>query len=144
MFSPRESKDRRNFWLLIATIYGLLNKNETFQNQSDDLIHWIGVNHMSVIPRLFYLIKNGKLLIIVIKIVDDLLMAGETDSLQDFISRFNGSFELGTVIDGILKFFGLTIIKNEDFSYVIHGDEKLNYIECFHSLELSAKKMILH
>lgn len=48
--SPRESRDKRHYWLLLAAAYGLVNANAKFQVQADELITSIGLSHMAVVP----------------------------------------------------------------------------------------------
>lgn len=130
---PRESRDRRHYWLLLAAAYGLVNANAKFQSQSNDLIRSIGLSHISLVPQLFHLVEKGELVLLVAKSVDDLLIAGVPESTKKFLSRFNSRFSFRTVVSGpgILKFYGLTIEQHEDFSSSIHADDKLNSIECF-------------
>ena len=130
---PRESLDKMYYWLLLVSAYGLVNSNAKWQHHSDEVMFNIGLQHLSVIAQLFYQMKDGKLALIVIKIVDYLLMTGEKSYMDNFIRQFNDKFQFGTVIHGpgILKFFGLTIIQNTDFSCTVHGDEKLMALEVF-------------
>lgn len=130
---PRESRDRRHYWLLLAAAYGLVNANAKFQSQADELIMALGLCHMPLIPQLFYLLKNGVIVLVVIKIVDDLLMTGEDASVNDFIERFNKKFELGTVVrgPGSFKFYGISMSQDEDLSSSVNADEKLNLIDSF-------------
>lgn len=63
---------------------------------------------------------------VVIKIVDELLMTGEDSEVESFYRKSNNKFEHGTNVRGpsFLIFYSLTMIHNDDYSTVIHGDEK--------------------
>lgn len=130
---PREICDRHHYWLLLATTYGLVNTNANFQYQWDELFLDLGLRHLAAIPQLFYSVKNGSVVLIVIKIVDDLLITGETNVASKFIECFNRKFKLGTIVKapGAMKFYGMSIIQLEDFSCTIDADDKLDAIEGF-------------
>lgn len=124
---PRESRDKMFYWLLLVDAYGLVNSNEKWQHNSDEVMFNLGLSHLSVITQLCYQMKNEKLVLIVIKIVDDLLITGEKEFMDNYLNDFNEKFEFGTIIrsPGISKCFDLTILQNNDSSCTIHGDEKL-------------------
>lgn len=71
-----ESQDRRHYWLIITTVYSLVNANSKFQSESDELILYIALRHLAVILQIFYLAKYGLATLFVIKMFDDLLMTG--------------------------------------------------------------------
>lgn len=68
---------------------------------------------------------------IIIKIVDDLLATGTDPALRFFIVGFGKLFKLSETLNGPgrLRFFGLSIVQQDDFSCSIDGDEKLQAIE---------------
>lgn len=61
---------------------------------------------------LFYIKKNGKLILIAAKIVDDIFSPGEHDAVNDFIKGFKAKFKFGTVVNGPgnLLFYGMNIV----------------------------------
>lgn len=77
--------------------------------------------------------KNGRLGLIVIKTVHDLLITGENELMEHFLTNFNEIFECGNVVrgPGILKKFGLGIIRNDYLSCTIHGDENFLALELY-------------
>lgn len=89
---PFDSNDKRHYWLLFVAVCGLVNSNAKFQRQSYYPIYKLCLHHLSVIPQLFYLFKNGRLLLFVIKIVDDLLMTAEDDEVKKICIQFCKSF----------------------------------------------------
>lgn len=74
---PRKSHDKKHCWLLLVSVYGLVNSNAKWQHQCDEVIFNTCLKDLSVITQLFYKMKNGELVIIATKIVNDLLMSGE-------------------------------------------------------------------
>lgn len=68
---------------------------------------------------------------IVIKIVDDILLTGVDSEMRSFIINYNNKYKLGEVVSGPgnLRFYGLNITQEEDFSVSIHADDKLVSIE---------------
>lgn len=124
---PRESRNKIYYWLLLAPAYVLVNWNAKWQHQCDEAMFKLGLLHLSLVYQLFNQMENGKLVIIVIKIVDDLLIAGEKEHVENFLNNFNRKLEFGWLVhaSGILKFFILTIIQHDDLSCTIDGDEKL-------------------
>lgn len=128
-----ERNDERHYWQLDSTVYGLASWNAKFQRQMADLIYQLGLSQLSVIPHLFYVFKNEKLILVVLKVVDDLLMTGQEDEVRNACKKFNQPFELGTVTSNpeILNFYRLTITRIEDFSSAILEDKEINAIDCF-------------
>ena len=63
--------------------------------------------------------------------VDDLLLTGTDESLRQFVTDFHQKFKLGEVVHGpgTLRFYGLNLIQDTDYSVSIHADDKLNAIE---------------
>ena len=94
----RESSNRKSVWLLLAAAYGLVNANSKWQLQSDTAITNMGLTQCRYIPQLFYLKKNRKTVLLVAKIVDDMLVTGETSYVKRFVHKFNTQFTLGTCL----------------------------------------------
>lgn len=109
-----------------------MSSNAKVQRQCDDAIYKIGLSHLPVITQLFYLSRNGTIVLLVIKNVDDLYMNGEDGEAQSFCQKLNNSFELGTNVRcaGIMKVYGLKIFQNDDYCTGIHVDEQFNAFEC--------------
>lgn len=93
-------KDRRHYWLLLAAVYGLVNSNPKFQTQADDLILSLGLSSLSVVPQLFYLLQEGKLVSFVAKVVDHLLITGVTSHGEEVLEKFDKEFKFGSVVCG--------------------------------------------
>lgn len=128
---PRECTSKDVYWLLLTAAYGLVNANAKWQSQSDQLFFDLGLEQCPVLPQLFYIIKNGQLVLLAAKIVDDILVTGDTDMVDKFITGFNSKFKFGTVVHGPgnLRFFGLNLVQNEDYTCEINADDKLHALE---------------
>ena len=130
---PRESSDKSHYWLLLTSAYGLVNANAKWQEQSDSFLNTIGFTQLIFVPQLFYISKEGKLQIVAVKVVDDILFAGEESYVKSTIKKIQDNYELGTIAygPGSFLFYGLQISQLEDFTISVHADDKLNAIECY-------------
>lgn len=111
-----ESADSGKFvWLLLAAAYGLVNANDNWQVLFDSLLIEIGFTQSPTIPHLFVIMDGTQLICILVKIVDDILIAGKSEIIEKVIKLIDKRFKLGTVArgPGHLKFFGLKIIQND-------------------------------
>lgn len=66
-------------------------------------------------------------LLIEIKIVDDILASGTDAELRKFVTEFEKPFFIGSDLSwsGNLQFFGLSILPNEDVTCSLDRDDKL-------------------
>jgi len=131
---PRECSTRSShYWLLLAATYGLVNANAKWQEHSDHFLSSIGYKQLSYIPQLFYITESSKLVSAAVKVVDDVLMAGNLDRLKQIVEKVKCSYELGTVVygPGVFQFFGLTVIQSDDLTVQLHANDKINACEAF-------------
>lgn len=117
-----------HLWMLTTGLYGLVNANAKWQNQSDQLMHDIGLTQSPHVPQLFYKKENGRLVLIVAKIVDHLKIAGEVNRSQKFIEQFDRRFKFGYVNHGPgkLRYLGINTVQNGDYTIETDADDKLN------------------
>ncbi len=124
---PRESSMRNtHLWLLLITAYGLVNSNAKWQNESDNVLLKMGLTQSINVPQLFYKKENGKLTLILAKVVDDIIAAGVGNSAIQALNEFDKTFKLGEIKSGPgkLRFFGINISQNEDRSIDADADDK--------------------
>lgn len=50
--------------------------------------------------QIFYKIQNGKLIIVLAKIVDDSIITSDDIGTNTFLEDFNACFELGSIVSG--------------------------------------------
>lgn len=131
VYLPSEYRFRNILWLLVVAAYGLVNASPKWKKQSDDAFIQLGLQPIAEIPQLFTILKEGELVLLVYKIVDDFFMTGTDTALRDFIATLNNKLTLGEVVHGpgTLRFFGMNIIQNDDYSISIHPDSKINQLE---------------
>lgn len=55
---------------------------------------------MAIIPHLFYITHERQLILIATKIFEDILIAGMTPAVEDFLRSFNEKFKLEIVAHG--------------------------------------------
>ena len=128
---PKESQMKStHLWLLLTAAYGLVNANAKWQNQSDNVMLDIRLQQSSHVPQLFFEKENGRLVLIIAKIVDDLKIAGEDNCVQHFIEEFDKRFRFGDVKHGPgkLRFFGINTVQNSDFTIETDADDKLDSV----------------
>lgn len=133
---PRESRRRGELWLLLVAGYGLFNAGAKWQTVSDEVllnIQCFGLETVPVIPQLFVRYRDGNVVLVVINIVDDLSFTGADADLKWFTEQFSKHFKLGEIQHGPgkLRFFGLSVIQEDDYTCSIHCDDKLNALESY-------------
>jgi len=141
---PRESSDKMFRWLLLTAAYGLVNAGAKWQEHIDSFLLQIGFIHVIFIPQLFYMDdSDGKVKIMAVKVVDDILFAGPCDTIKKVVQEIKSKYELGTVVygPGNFLFSGLTVTHNEDYTFTIHADEKINACEPY-PLDRTRRKQI--
>lgn len=125
---PIESEQRGNYCLLLSAAYGLVNATAKWQERSDKLITSISLAQLIYVPQIFFK-RNvvGQLMMITVKVVDDVLFSGEVSVVKAAINQIQMQYELGTVVFGPGSFFlfGLEIIQLEYFTIQAHADEKV-------------------
>lgn len=99
--------------------------NAKWQMLSDKMLLDLGFFKPSLIPQLFFIVQNSRVVVICSKIVDDLLLTsllGLTDVLTE---RINERFLLGTVTTrpGQLHFYGLDMFQSDDYSISMDADD---------------------
>ena len=86
--------------------------------------------------------KTGSLELIAVRIVYDLLMTSQRHTAEKFFSEVENKYKLGTVVYGPIDFlfFGLQVIPDSDMTVSIHGESKLNALECSRSIDVVVSK----
>lgn len=91
------------------------------------MVH-IALQRSLQVPQLFYKHENGKLVLVVAKIVDDIKAGGEGDGTWAFIDEFDERFMLGTVSygPGKTKFLGISINQSGEMTIFTGAADKLS------------------
>ena len=128
---PKESSMKStHLWLILMAAYGLVKANAKWQNQSDNLMLDLGLQQSSHIPQICFKKENGKLVLLVAKIVDDLKVAGEGNRAQVFLERFDKHFKFNKLNHGPgkLRFFGINTVQNTDHTIETDADDKMDAV----------------
>ena len=138
---PRDLLLFRILWLLLSLPYGIVEAGRQWQLTSDDFLHSIGLQTVSSLPQCFIRKENGKLVLIVGKVVDDFLVAGTPEALRWFSRKINSRFTVGaeTYTPHALKFNGAIIEKDSEGSIRVNMNEFANKLAPF-SFERSRRK----
>ena len=125
---PQECENKKFVWLLTVATYGLVNANAKWQMHSDQTLINLGLSTLIYVPQLFYKEDKGRLVLVVIKLTDDILVAGYDQEKKRFINDLSSSYDLGTIthLPGICWFFGLEFSQTVDFMIQVHANAKLN------------------
>ena len=127
---PRECPGRQFRWRLLVATYGLVNANAKWQLHSDTTLLDLGLHAVVLIPQLFYMKRDGKLCLIVAKVVDDFLIGGTKSARKWLIEMLKEKYSVGTIahLPGSFSFFGLLITQEEDGTITVSAEEKLQAI----------------
>ena len=94
---PKESSGPRFVWLLTVATYGLVDASAKWQVQSDQTFIDIGLNTLVYVPQLFYMLDKCNIVLIVVKVTDDILIGESETHKPQFIQRLTQAYELGTI-----------------------------------------------
>ncbi len=114
-----------------------------WQEHCDQLFSELYFYQSPHVPQLFYLNSGNKLKVLAVKIVDDVLFSGKKQNLEKIVSSIKSKYKLETIVHGpsSFLFFGLQIIQDSDYSTMIHGDSKLEALNCY-SISRQRRKML--
>lgn len=85
---PREFAFLKELWLLLVAAYELVSLNAKRQIQSDEAFHFLGLEQIIVVPQLFYQKQDGEVVLVVVKIVDDIFAIGKDDAFPQLATHF--------------------------------------------------------
>ena len=127
---PRECSDRQLRWRLLVATYGLVHANAKWQLHSDTALLDLGLHAVVLIPQLFYMKRDGKLCLILAKVVDEFFIGGTKSAQEWLIDQLKEKYSVGVIahIPGSFHFFGLLITQKEDGTISVSAEEKLQAI----------------
>lgn len=111
---PVERTDREFIRLLNVAVYGLTNSNVKWQVTFDKVFFKSGLYVAPVINQFFVMRQNRRLVLLVAKIFDDLLVIDVEKFCFKFISGSKSKFGLGSIAHGSgrLHLYGLNLIQS--------------------------------
>lgn len=107
---PIQIAKRNTIWKLLRLPYGIVEAGRQRLCAIEQyLIDGYGLGKTQEIDQLFYnLGGDGKIGLFIAKLVDDIIIAGKRESIDDFIKALEPAFKLGQICKGDeLKFFGM-------------------------------------
>lgn len=119
---PRESSNRLCYFLLLLTAsHGLVKADAKFQMMYDNLLLDLGSLRVIDIPQLFQRMIEGQIAILMAKIVDNILIRGQTSAVDQLLKAFNAIFKFGTAVHGPRKprNCSFNIVQNKYFTCMI-------------------------
>ena len=116
--------DNIRLYDLVSRLFSTVIK----QLRSDRTMLDIGLSSLVYVPQLFYLRTNDALRLVLVKVTDDIFIAGEEDLKRRFIERLSSVYELGalTHLRGVCWFYGLLVCQDEEYKIQVHADAKLS------------------
>jgi len=122
--APRSS--RMILWKLRKLPYGIVEAGRQWHLVAESwLMETLKFERISGLSQIF--IKRddaGHIFLIVAKVIDDFLIAGNLESIKLFIAKAKKQFEIGTVVvDGKIKFNGSEIVQNARGSTILSMKE---------------------
>lgn len=102
-----------------------------WQYQLDEQMQLLNLRQVTVLPQLFYQKVNGRLVLLVAKIVDDQHFTGDAARVTPYLTESNERLKLQTVVHGPGqgRFYGLHIVQHEDMTSTNNGNEGLHALE---------------
>ena len=118
MIPPKGCAENGVFWKLIRPAYGITEAGRLWQRTINDFLSSYGFESIREIPDFFVLRRDGKIVILLAKLVDDCLLAGTAEETQKFYSAFSSKFSVGSLVaaENGMRFAGLDISQKADFS----------------------------
>ena len=131
-WTPREFRRKSFYWLLHISTYRIVNANSKWQEQYDFLFLNMGLCQSRFVPRLFFAVKDSDLEIVAVKIVDNVLIRKKMSWVQNFNSYIKLRYKIVTIvfIPGSFLFYRIQRIQDIDMAIRIHGDGKLESLNC--------------
>ena len=119
--------------LLTVATYGSVNANAKWQVHSDQTFIDMGMNTLMYVPQLFDMHENGEIVLIVVKVTDDIFITGSEIHMRKFIHKLKQTYELGknTHLTGSCWFFGLQVSQDPDDVIRVHADQKLSGVSSY-------------
>ena len=110
--SKRWTKYIDEVWKLIKPAYGLVESGRLWQLCIEEWLSEYGFKQIAGFPQFFVLPSDGKIPgLFLVKVVDDILLAGETREIEKFSKAISKRFEVGRALIDIYLIFNKLLIK---------------------------------
>lgn len=111
----------------MTAAYGLVNANEKWQVQSDQVFFQLRLRQCQQVSQLLYLRKFNQLVLVVAKIVYDIKVAGAENTVKKLTAAFHDRFELGSINSGTgnMRFHRIDTFRDADMTITTGAKGKL-------------------
>ena len=110
--SKRWTKYIDEVWKLIKPAYGLVESGRLWQLCIEEWLSEYGFKQIAGFPQFFVLPSDGKIPgLFLVKVVDEILLAGETREIEKFSKAISKRFEVGRALIDIYLIFSKLLIK---------------------------------
>lgn len=116
-------------WEIVNLAYGLVDSGRLGQLSVEEWLTNYGFKTTPGLPKLFILWREEKISILVSKVVDDFLLAGDKESIASFHRPIANRFQVGRFIHNRTFEFNRKLIRQaKDFSAILSTDELMDKI----------------
>lgn len=114
---PKEASTEK-LWKLKRALYGLMDASLHWYNRIKDELIKLGLSVSTVDPAVFYKLRNNKLLGVIMSHVDDLLISGNRQFIDQMLSEIKQVFKISNQESTVFKYIGLQIERDDKGIYL--------------------------
>ena len=123
MCPPKSWGFAHTVWELIRPAYGIVEAGRLWQQTINEFLLSLDFEVFLEIPEFFVVRRNGQIVLMIAKLVDDFLIAGDPGIVEEFYARLRQKFETGDLISGMdLRFAGMRVRQRDDYSITAEMD----------------------
>lgn len=100
-------------WRLLGPAYGITETGRLWQRCVESFLQGLGFTTLAGILQLFVLRNRGKVVMLLVKVVDDFLFSDSPEHLSWFKEQLAARFTIGSYVPTPLLFNGLAIERHE-------------------------------
>jgi Reverse transcriptase (RNA-dependent DNA polymerase) len=114
---PPGWSSKHTLWRLTRPAYGLVESGRLWQLAIEEWLSDQSFTRIDGLPQLFLLrSKDGRILLILAKVVDDLLLTGTVPAMQEFNANLSNRFKVGRFIcNEPFMFNALHVVQDPEF-----------------------------
>ena len=130
--SADDGNNRRSIlWKLEKLPYGIVEAGRQWHLVAENwILSKLKFTKVPGLSQIFVKRTDNMISHILVKVIDDFLIAGSLDALNSFVTDARAQFEIGTVVvDDVIKFNGAEIAQADDGSIKLNMTEYCNRIE---------------
>ena len=129
---PKEFLSENIVWKLKKAVYGLNEASRAWYDRVKSEFEKIGLTNCKFDEAFFYMKSNEKLNGAIAIHVDDFIYGGDMKFLTN-IEEIKNVFEVGTETATPMKFIGMNIVQNDDYTISFHQNDYINDLKIEHT-----------